>query len=387
MSETKRPRLFLIAGEASGDLHGSSLARQILLQQPDLALRGMGGDRMSAAGVELIQHIEGASFMGFVEVVRHLPTIWRLFRKLQADILDWRPDALILIDYPGFNLRMAKFARKHGIRVIYYISPQVWAWNPGRAHRMRQLIDRLIVILPFEPDFFAQYGMEAHFVGHPLLDVLPPAPPSLCGDFSYLKGNRPLVALLPGSRLQEVERMLPVMLEVVNARQDFDFVLAIASNLKPEVMVPGNLLPNLRWVQGSTYEVLGLADAALVTSGTATLETALLGVPQVVCYRGNWLSYQIARRLIRVPYISLVNLILNRSVVPELIQQEMNFERIMHELDALLYDTGRRSYIAAAYAELRERLQNRGASERAARLILDFVQNESLASAAWAGIK
>jgi lipid-A-disaccharide synthase len=375
MNRYSRPCLYLIAGEVSGDLHGASLARNLQQQCSTLSLRGMGGDRMAAAGVELAQHIAGVSFMGFVEVIEHLPTIWRLFRKIEADLLAFRPNALILIDYPGFNLRMARFARKHGIPVVYYIAPQVWAWNAGRTRRMKQLIDLLVVILPFEPAFFASYGLKAHFVGHPLLDVLPPAASEHRGP-ETLQAVKPRVALLPGSRKQELRRMLPVMLEVARQRTDCEFVVALAPNLKPDQTLPQDLPPHISWIQGTTYDLLASVDAALVTSGTATLETGLMAVPQVVCYRGSWLSYQIARRLIRVPYISLVNLILNRPAVPELIQQNLTVQRLAAQLDSLLTDGQRRSQMLADYAELREKLQHRGASGRAAGLILEFLQGK-----------
>lgn len=373
MEPVSHPRLYLIAGEVSGDLHGSSLVRALNRRFSCIEMRGMGGDRMNAAGVELAQHIEGVSFMGFVEVVQNLPTIWRLFRKIERDLLEFKPDALLLIDYPGFNLRMARFARKHGIPVVYYIAPQVWAWNAGRAHKIKRLIDLLLVILPFEPDFFAGYGVAAHFVGHPLLDVLPEPQDSVAPEALALKDERPLVLLLPGSRKQEVSRMLPVMLEVARRRPELQFALALAPNLKAEALELENAPSNLKIVQGKTYDLLRVADFALVTSGTATLETALLNVPQIVCYRASRVSYEIARRVIRVPYISLVNLILGREAVPELIQQEMNADRLAALLDEKLLDENQRKKTLADYDELRDRLKRRGASERAAELIAEFL--------------
>ncbi|MFN0174690.1 MAG: lipid-A-disaccharide synthase [Saprospiraceae bacterium] len=370
-------RLYLIAGEASGDLHGSNLLKALYAQKPDLSCRAWGGDMMQNAGATLVKHYRELAFMGFVEVAKNLRTILRNIAFCKRDILDFQPDALVLIDYPGFNLRMARWAKTQGIPVIYYISPQLWAWHASRAHAIRRDVDKLLVILPFEQDFFRKYGIEAEFVGHPLLDEIEilgnwdiggsSAPPNI--PISKYP-NIPTIALLPGSRKQELNRILPRMLEVTEDFPDYQFVIAGASSL-PEEYYQMFLAkyPNVRLVRGQTYEVLRNSKAALVKSGTSTLETALLDVPQVVCYAGNWLSYKIAKQLVKVKYISLVNLIMDRPLVRELIQDELNKKNLKVALTEIL-SPKKSAELRVGYAELRERLGGGGASERAAAAIL-----------------
>ncbi|MCS7036555.1 MAG: lipid-A-disaccharide synthase [Saprospiraceae bacterium] len=357
-------RLYLIAGEASGDLHGSNLIRALRALQPDLDCRAWGGDRMAAAGATVVKHYRDLAFMGFWEVAQNLRTIWRNLQFCRRDIETFQPDAVVLIDYPGFNLRIARWAKKRGLRVIYYISPQLWAWHASRVRAIRRDVDQMLVILPFETEFYRQHGIEAIWVGHPLLDAIPEAaPPHQSG----------IVALLPGSRQQEVRRILPVMLSVTPFFPAYRFVVAAAASL-PEALFREYLsgYPHVELVFGDTYRVLQNAQAALVKSGTSTLETALLGVPQVVCYAGSAVSYAIARRVVRVPYISLVNLVLERPLVRELIQHDLNALLLRQALEEVL-DPDKSNVIREGYRELRSRLGGPGASERAARCILEFL--------------
>jgi lipid-A-disaccharide synthase len=365
-------KLYIIAGEASGDLHGSNLLKALKAQQPDVQCRVWGGDLMQSAGGELVKHYRDLAFMGFLEVLKNLRTILRNIAFCKKDILDFRPDALVLIDYPGFNLRIAKWAKQQGIKVIYYISPQIWAWHSSRVHDIRRDVDKILVILPFEVDFYKKYDVEVEFVGHPLLDAVgtnneqQPAPKP--------RGTtNNLVALLPGSRRQEVQRILPRMLEVTTDFPDYEFAVAGASSLPAEFYQPFlEKHPNVKLLQGQTYDLLRQAKAALVKSGTSTLETALFDVPQVVCYTGSPVSYHIAKRLVNVKYISLVNLIMDRPLVTELIQDELNRKNLKSALADIL-DFEKAADLKAGYAELRQRLGDGGASDRAARSILGFL--------------
>lgn len=357
-------RLYLIAGEASGDLHGSNLVRALRAFQPDIVCRAWGGERMADAGATVVKHYRDLAFMGFWEVAKNLRTIWRNLHFCQSDIEAFQPDVVVLIDYPGFNLRIARWAKRRGLRVVYYISPQLWAWHASRVRAIRRDVDQMLVILPFETDFYRQHGVEATWVGHPLLDAIPQAAPS------HQSG---IVALLPGSRQQEVRRILPVMLSVTPFFTDYQFVVAAAPSL-PEALFRAYLsgYPQVNLVVGDTYGVLQRAQAALVKSGTSTLETALLDVPQVVCYAGSPISYVIARRVVRVPYISLVNLVLERPLVRELIQHDLNTTSLCQALGDIL-QPAQAEAIRAGYRELRERLGGPGASERAAQRILEFL--------------
>ena len=368
-------RYYIIAGEASGDLHGSNLIRALRDRDPQAEIRCWGGDLMESAGADLVKHYRDLAFMGFVEVVANLPTILRNMRFCKQDILAFRPDVVIFIDYPGFNIPISKFARSQGLKTVFYISPQVWAWKEGRVRTLMQTIDRMLVILPFEQAFYRKWGWEVDYVGHPLLEEIARrrSDPSLTGVIE--KGQEPLVALLPGSRKQEIRQKLPVMLEVAKHFPECRFVIAQAPGLEDSFLDTFTAgYPNVERIKGATYGLLMKADAALVTSGTATLETALFGVPEVVCYKGNPISYQIAKRLVRVPYISLVNLIMEREVVRELIQDEMNTRNLVEELRGLLYDHARREQLSADYAALRTLLAAGGkASEAAADRIINLI--------------
>lgn len=364
-------KYYIIAGEASGDLHGSNLIKELRKLDAAADIRAWGGDLMQASGATLIKHYRDLAFMGFVEVLRNLRTIFRNLAFCKKDITTFQPDVLILIDYPGFNLRIAKWAKARGLKTVYYISPQVWAWKENRVKTIKQCIDKMLVILPFEKAFYQKWQYEVEYVGHPLVEVVDEEQKK-----AMLSKPGGVIALLPGSRQQEILKKLPVMLEVSKHFPDLHFVVAKAPGQDDAFYE--NLLspyPNVKSVSGKTYHLLMEADAALVTSGTATLETALFGVPEVVCYKGSAISYQIAKRVIRVKYISLVNLIMDKLVVKELIQNELTVENLVQELKQLLYDAGRRQQLQQDYSALRRILSEGGhASSNAAKAIHSFLQ-------------
>jgi lipid-A-disaccharide synthase len=358
----KNMKYYIIAGEASGDLHGSNLIKAMLKNDPSLSIRAWGGDLMSNAGAKVVKHYRELAFMGFIEVIKNLKTILNNIAFCKKDILAFQPDALILIDYPGFNLRIAKWAKKNKIRVIYYISPQIWAWHSSRVHQIKRDVDKMLVILPFEKDFYQKYGMEVEYVGHPLLDALQQndvLKTPLSDQFT-----KPVIALLPGSRMQEISLILPKMLSVVDDFPQYQFVIAAGGSLPLSVYTHClKNYPNVQIIQGKTYEILKISTAALVKSGTSTLETALLDVPQVVCYEGSPISYQIAKKVINVKYISLVNLIVNKPLVTELIQ-----ENLKTALETVLIPENIRK-MKEEYAELRKLLGGGGASDTAAKSV------------------
>jgi lipid-A-disaccharide synthase len=380
-------KYYIIAGEASGDLHGSNLIKELRRQDPATTVRCWGGDLMQQAGGELVKHYKDLAFMGFAEVLMNLRTIFRNLDFCKQDILGYRPDALILIDYPGFNMRIAKWAhqareRSHqqNPRIIYYISPQVWAWKEGRVRQIRETVDKMLVILPFEKAFYKKWNYDVEYVGHPLvevidrfrasppptLDLIPPRPPG---------PTKPIIALLPGSRKQEIEKKLPIMLEASRHFPDYQFVVAQAPGQEPAFY---NHLtaayPNVGSIRNQTYALLAQARAACVTSGTATLETALFGVPEIVCYKGSTVSYQIARRLIKVKYISLVNLIMDKKVVKELIQDELTPDNLRRQLEDLLQNNTHQQQLRDDYRQLKELLSQGGhASANAAASILRYL--------------
>lgn len=363
-------KYYIIAGEASGDLHASNLVKYLAKADNSAQIRGWGGDLMQASGVTVVKHIKDLAFMGFSEVLLNLRTILGNISFCKKDILGWGPDVLILIDYPGFNLRIAKWAKKYNIKVVYYISPQIWAWHESRVHQIKKNVDLMLVILPFEQDFYNKYQFPVTFVGHPLLDVVP----EKLHTEDKTNGNIKTIALLPGSRQQEIKRMLPVMLNVTKNFPSYHFAIACAPAINDSFYDEFlTNYPDVERFRGKTYSLLQNAFAALVTSGTATLETALIGVPQVVCYKGEKLSYLLARKLIKIKYISLVNLIMDREVVTELIQDEMNEVRLTQELTKIL-QSDKQLQLTQIYTELRKKLGNAGASERAAKAIFDFAK-------------
>jgi lipid-A-disaccharide synthase len=368
-------RYYLIAGEASGDLHASNLMQELKKTDPGAEFRCWGGDLMQAAGGVLVRHYRDLAYMGFLEVVMNLRTIMHNLSFCKEDIIRFKPDAVILIDYPGFNLRIAEFAHQKGFKVIYYISPQVWAWKKSRVYGIRKNVDKMLVILPFEQEFYRGYDFKVDFTGHPLLDVVNrssayPDP----GAFRAANqlGGKPIIAVLPGSRKQEIRRMLPVMVALSGRFTGYDFVVAGAPSIEPSFYRHITGIDGPAILFGQTHELLRYAHAALVTSGTATLETALFGVPQVVCYKGGSVSYAIARRIVDVKFISLVNLVMDLQVVKELIQGDFNQENLEKELKLILEESNR-SRIIAEYDLLREKLGGEGASRRAAAAIGEFL--------------
>ena len=404
-------RYYIIAGEASGDLHGSNLIKELIKTEPNSGFRCWGGDKMEAAGATLVKHYKELAFMGFTEVLKNLRTIFRNLAFCKEDILAYQPNAIILIDYPGFNLRIAAWAKLKGLRVIYYISPQVWAWKENRVKKMKQCIDKMICILPFEKDYYKdRWNWDVEYVGHPLVEVvdeflagshessiqthnsrltthdsrltthdsrLTTHDPQLTTHDSRLTTHDPpTIALLPGSRKQEILKKLPVMLQVSKYFKDYNFVVAMAPGLEDsfysELLGP---YQNVSTVSNETYSLLSHAKAALVTSGTATLETALFGVPEVICYKSGNISYHIAKKLIKIKFIGLVNLIMDKEVVKELIQHEFTVDNLGKELTELLYNEDRKKQLAQDYAALKQLLSLGGnASANAAKIIHEFLK-------------
>jgi lipid-A-disaccharide synthase len=364
-------KYYLIAGEASGDLHGALLMRELKKKDPDAEFRFWGGDLMQAEGGSLVKHYKELAFMGFVEVLSNLKAILKNIRICKEDIEDFQPDAMIYIDYPGFNFRIMKWAKIKGYRNHYYISPQIWAWKEGRIKAIKRDVDQMYVILPFEKDFYEQkHQFPVHFVGHPLIDAIAQrkAVDHIKFLATYHLDDRPLVALLPGSRKQEIKKMLSIMLEMVDRYPDYQFIIAGAPG-QDKSFYSGYLKDYpVTLVMNRTYDLMSLCHAALVTSGTATLETALFKVPQVVCYKGSSISYNIAKRIVKLDYISLVNLIMDQPVVTELIQSHFNKKTLQKELDLILNPT-QRNRIFADYYELEKKLGGIGASENTAGLI------------------
>ncbi|TBR19491.1 MAG: lipid-A-disaccharide synthase [Chitinophagaceae bacterium] len=367
-------KYYIIAGEASGDLHGSNLIKEIKKLDPKATIRCWGGDEMQQAGGELVIHYRHIAFMGFVEVLHNLSKIINNLKFCKQDIELVHPDALILIDYPGFNLRIAKWAKQKGIKVIYYISPQVWAWKENRVKMMKKCIDKMLVILPFEKEFYEKnWSWNVEYVGHPLIEVIE----NYKAQNSLVSlSQKPIIALLPGSRKQEILKKLPVMLKASTAFPDYQFIVAKAPGIEDSFY---NVLlkdySNVSFVTNQTYNLVMQAKAALVTSGTATLETALFGIPQVVCYKGSTLSYLIAKQIIKIKFISLVNLMLDKPVVKELIQDEMNPENLKLELGKILQDESTIATIKTDYADLQKILSIGGnASENAAISIVNFLR-------------
>ena len=363
-------KYFIIAGEQSGDLHGSNLVRELYRLDCEASIRCWGGDLMQSEGAELLMHYRQTAFMGFVEVAKNLGSIRRLFALCKQQIKSFNPDVVILIDYPGFNLRIAEFAKKSGLRVYYYISPKLWAWNEGRVEKVKRSVDRMYIIFPFEVEFYSRHGVEAVYLGNPLLDetgkrqrALPPQ-----GEVRLLLGldDRPVIAMLAGSRKSEVKQILPEMLKAVSHFPGYQFVLAGVKNL-PDELYNGVLKDYpVRLIRDRTYEILHVSEAALVKSGTATLEAALLGIPEVVCYKGDFISMVIARAVVKVRFISLVNLIAGYEVVKELGQFSLNEMNLVKELAAVMPGGSRRGKVLRDYGLVKEILGPEGASERVA---------------------
>jgi lipid-A-disaccharide synthase len=370
-------RYYLIVGEASGDLHGANLMKALKEQDPNAGFRYFGGDKMVAEGGVIVKHIAEMAFMGFIEVAANLNRIVKNLKFCRNDILAWQPDVLVLIDFPGFNLKIAEFAKKNHVLTCYYISPKVWAWNQKRVIKIKKIVDHLFCILPFEVDFYKAWGMDVDYVGNPLLDAIADFKP----DNNFLDrypgiGNKNIIVLLPGSRKQEISRLLPVMVAVTGHFPDHQFIIAGAPNFTEEYykqFIGGKNIPVLF---NATYSLLNKAKAAVVASGTATLETALLHVPQVVVYSGHPVSIAIARAVVKIKFISLVNLIMDKEVVKELIQQDCTAQNIQAELDQLVNNGTYRKKMLDNYHQLDERMGKPGASAKTAGLIIKYASKK-----------
>lgn len=367
-------KYFIIAGEASGDLHGSNLVKHLRLEDPQAEMQAWGGDLMQAQDAKVLKHYRELAYMGFWEVAKNIGTILGNFKVCKKQISEFNPDVVILIDFPGFNLRMAKWAKEKGFKVFYYISPQVWAWKSSRVKDIRKYVDQMYVILPFEKAFYQKWNYDVQYVGHPLLDAIGSRTPD--ADFKKKNGltEAPIVALLPGSRRQEIYEVLPVMCNMANDFPSYQFVIAGLSNQDETLYRQAMDAPNIKLVFDKTYDLLEHAEAALVTSGTATLETALFEVPQVVCYKGGKISYLLARQLVDVKYISLVNLIMDKTLVRELIQDGLNLDNLKQALREIL-DPVHADGLKQSYRELKDMLGNEGASSRAAKGMVSFLRS------------
>ncbi len=368
-------KYYIISGEASGDLHGANLIKSLRKQDPQARFRCWGGDLMQAAGATVVKHYRDLAFMGFVEVVAHLGTILRNMRFCRKDMKSYRPDVVILIDYPGFNMPMSRFAHKQGFKVVYYIAPQVWAWRTGRIRKLKKYTDQIYTLLPFEHKFYEAYGATVHFEGNPLVDAIAAYRP----DEAFIHrcqnsgDKRPLVVLLPGSRKQEIKHIFPVMLQAAARMPQYRYMVAGTRTL-PESLYRRYLkdYPDIEWVCGHTYDLFSIARAGMVKSGTSTLEAALFSMPQVVCYRTTPISYRIGRLLVNkdVRFISLVNLIMDRAVVTELLQEDLTVERLVSELEDVAEDTDSRKEQKKYYIELQDIMGDSGISDRVAGSII-----------------
>lgn len=371
-------KYYIIVGEASGDLHGSNLMKALQKQDVNAEFRFWGGDLMQQVGGTLIKHYKELAFMGFLEVVMNIRTIFKNLSFCKKDIEAYGPDAIIFIDYPGFNLRIAKWAKQKGFKTEYYISPQIWAWKENRIKNIKRDIDHMYVILPFEKDFYEEkHDYPVEFVGHPLIDAI--FNRNQVDEFDFRAehelSDKPIIALLPGSRKQEIKKMLSIMLSVVNDFKDYQFVIAGAPGQEENFYAPFIKKSNVAFISNQTHDLLSISYAALVTSGTATLETALFKVPEVVCYKGSWLSYQIGKRLVKhIKYISLVNLIMDKKVVAELIQDDFTTTRLKKELSLILDDYERIKFFLNYY-DLEKKLGGKGASEKTAKFIFEALES------------
>ena len=369
-------RYYIIAGEASGDLHASNLIRGLRQEDPEAAIRGWGGVLMERAGCEIVRYDKDTAIMGFVTVVRNLGKIRENIRLCCEDIREWQPDVVILVDYAGFNLRIARFAKTIGLKVFYYISPKLWAWNTGRVKKIKRYVDRMYTIFPFETEFYKRYGYPVQYGGNPLVDAIAERPCREETFEEFIRANdlpdKPIVALLAGSRTQELKYVLPTMLSMVSHFPDYQFIIAGAPSMQQKDYMPYVKEIPVRIVYGETYRLVKQAKAALVTSGTATLETALLRTPQVVCYNGEggWLSYYLFKWFVKVKYISLVNLIFGGELVRELMMHHLTEQNVLRELSRILHQEQDRERIVQGYDQVIERLGAPGASGRFARMMV-----------------
>ncbi len=376
-------KYYIIAGEASGDLHASNLIKALKQEDPAAEVRGWGGDLMREAGADIVRHYKDTAIMGFVNVVRKLGTIRDNIRLCRSDIREWHPDVVILVDYAGFNLRIARFAKSIGLKVFYYISPKLWAWNTGRVKKIKKYVDRMFTIFPFETEFYRQYGYSVQYGGNPLVDAICERPfqQETFQDFirSFGLPDKPIVALLAGSRKQELKYVLPTMLKMVSHFPDYQFIIAGAPSMTDADYAPYLHGTDLRTIYGATYRLVSQSAAALVTSGTATLETALLRTPQVVCYNMEFprLSHWMFKTFVKVKYISLVNLIFGGELVKELMLEQLTEENLMHELSRLLCSERYREKMLRGYDEVILRMGESGASRRFARMMVEALRQSS----------
>lgn len=366
-------RYYIIAGEASGDMHAANLMKYLRKKDSEAVFCGFGGDLMKNEGLHIIKHYHDLAFMGFSQVLLNLRTIFKNLALCKNEILKFKPDVVILVDYPGFNLRIAKWLKTQKIKTFYYISPQIWAWNQKRGKKIKRLIDKTFCILPFEKDFYKKFDYEVEYVGHPLLDSLRlDSEPVDINTFKekHQLDNRPIVAMLPGSREQEIKKVLPIMASIRGQFQDYQFVIACVSQFKPYFYNKFIHNQDIKLIYKDTRNLLRASKAALVTSGTASLETALLKVPEVICYKGGFLNYIIARRLIRVKYIGLPNLIMDKPMIKELIQNDLNSKNLEYELNLLLNDQEKQATLKKDFQTLIEILGDGNASETTADLMI-----------------
>jgi len=364
-------KYYLVAGEASGDLHGSNLIKTLKAVDKEADFRFFGGDLMKASGGTLVKHYADMAFMGFLEVALNLKTILQNIKSCKIDILTYKPDVLILIDFPGFNLKIAAFAKKNNLKVCYYISPKVWAWNQKRVLKIKRDVDKMFCILPFEVDFYKKWGMDVDYVGNPLMDEMENFIPNPNFTTEIKLNEKKIIALLPGSRKQEIAYILPVMLSITSQFTQYQFVIAGAPSFNKDFYLPFIADKNTPIIFNKTYDLLKNAHAALVTSGTATLETALFNIPQVVLYKGNTITIGIARMLVNIKFISLVNLIMDKGIVKELIQHDCNTVQISKELNNIL-NHGRQAMLDN-YKQLANVMGKPGASERVATKIYEYL--------------
>ncbi len=371
-------KVMIIAGEASGDLHGAGVVRELLKQNPKLDVFGVGGDKMKQEGMNLVYHIRELGFMGFVEVIKHLPFIKVMEHTLEQIVKFKKPDVLLLIDYPGFNLRFAKRVRKYGLKIVYYVSPQVWAWHRSRVKKMRGIVDSMLVVFPFEVDFYKQEDIPVEFVGHPLLEVLDAGMTrkNFCKRYGIDPAKK-ILGLIPGSRRQEIEKIFPVMLRAartVAAEEGMEIAVAVAPTLEESFFRTLYNLEGVHLVKGATYDVMSQSHFAFVTSGTATLETACLGTPMFVLYRTSWLTYLIGRLLIRVRNIGLVNIVAGKTIAPEFIQHRVSVGTLVKEALKTLRDEGLLKLMRTELSMLKKQLGSAGASKRVAQRILQMAK-------------
>ncbi len=365
-------KYYITAGEASGDLHASNLMQALKKYDANAEFRFIGGDLMSRVGGIRVRHFKDTAYMGFWDVFTHLRAILKNINDVKKDILAYKPDVFIAVDYPGFNLRIAEFAHQHHIKTYYYISPKIWAWKQSRVHKIKAFVDKMFIIFPFEKAFYDKYDYETEYVGNPIMDAIDTGQTAKL-DFrkAHALNEKKIIALLPGSRKQEIKHNFPMMLKISKDFPDYQFVVAAASSLEKEIFDKYITNEDVKLIYNQTYEILRHAEAAVVTSGTATLETAILNVPELVCYRGDAFSYRIAKRLVKVPYISLVNLVMQNEVIKEYIQDEMNVKNIRQELKRLLEDKTYKETMLTNFSKLREVLGGKGASDRTAKIMVD----------------